>query len=184
MAKFYKWLLFISSYAPLYLLLALNNYKFDKTIIENYKEAISTTHKMTFWIVIISLFIISLITVYVLKHISLNQRRKFQGLKPINDSILSYIITYVVPLTVIDIDSVNSMVVNLVLFMIVGIIYVNNDLLYLNILLIFIGFRVYADNDDNKIITNIEKNELKELTNANMDMLYREVAKGVYLIRK
>jgi len=182
--KFYKWLLFISSYAPLYLLLALNNYEFKKKIDKSFEDVFENTPELIFWIVIGSLLIISLITVFILKGWSLNETRVLGKLTNVNESILSYIITYVVPLTVIDTKDINSMVVNLVLFLIIGFIYVNNDLIYLNVLLIIVGFRVYSDEEGNKIITDLDKNELFDIINDGLFVKYREIAKGVLLIRK
>lgn len=184
MTQFYKWLLFISSYAPLYLLVALNNYKFEESFLWNFHDVAETSYKQWFWIVLITLFIISIVTVLILQSVSLNETRQIDNLVSINENILSYIITYVVPLTVINIDNINSLLVNLVLFIIIGIIYVNNDLIYLNILIIFIGFHVYKDSMDNKIITNLSKNELKEITVSNEPVKYRELAKGIFLVKK
>ncbi|WP_262173159.1 hypothetical protein [Saccharococcus sp. Marseille-Q5394] len=182
--KFYKWLLFISSYAPLYLLLAINNYNFEESITVNIRKSFEDKPQFIFWLVIIVLFLISLLTVLVLKKWSLNEKMVLGKLSNFNENILSYIITYVVPLTVININDVNSMVVNLVLFLIIGYIYVNNDLIYLNVLLLIVGFRVYSDESGNKIITDLEKNELTEKVNEGVLVKYREIARGVYLIRK
>lgn len=184
MTKLYKWLLFISSYAPLYLLLAINNYDFNITPVKYIRGVIGNDQKVVFWIVIIILFVISFVSMGYFKFISQNESRKIQGLKPINENILSYLITYVIPLTAMDINSLNSLVVNALLFLIIGIVYVKSDLVYLNILLILLGFRVYNDTSDNVIITNFKKDELTVSINRDESLLCRKVVRGVYLVRR
>lgn len=184
MTKFYKWLLFISSYAPLYLLLAINNYDFKLTPVAYFKTVLSSDPKLYFWIVIVTLFIVSFVAVGYFKLISLNDSRSLIGLKPMNESVLSYLITYVIPLTAMNVSSTNSLVVNGLLFMIIGIVYVNSDLLYLNILLILFGYRVYNDPSNNVIITNYSKDELTTYMNTGEWVLCRKVVKGVYLVRR
>ncbi|MEC1716988.1 hypothetical protein [Schinkia azotoformans] len=183
MTKFYKWLLFISSYAPLYLLLAISTYDFKLTPFQYYKSILNSGTNLYFWFVIVTLFIVSFVAIGYFKFISLNERRSLTGLKPINESILSYLITYVIPLTAMDVSSINSLVVNGFLFLIIGIVYVNSDLLYLNILLILFGYRVYNDSSNNIIITNYSKNELTIYMNTGESILCRKVVKGVYLVR-
>lgn len=184
MTKLYKWLLFISSYAPLYLLLAINNYDFKLTPVAFFKAVLISETKLYFWIVIVSLFIISFVAVGYFRFISLNDSRSLATLKPINESVLSYLIAYVIPLTAMNISSTNSLVVNGLLFMIIGIVYVNSDLLYLNILLILIGYRVYNDPSNNVIITNYSRDELTTYMNTRERVLCRKVVKGVYLVRR
>lgn len=184
MTKFYKWLLFISSYAPLYFLLAINNYNFDFTPITFIAEMCGNPRQVTFWIVITVLFSISLVSVSYFEFIGLNERRIVNGLKPLNESVLSYLITYVIPLTAMDISSVNSLLVNALLFIIIGIVYVKSELVYLNILLILLGFRVYNDSTGNVIITNYKKDDLTVFENSNKSLLCRKVVRGVYLLRR
>ena len=184
MTKFYKWLLFISSYAPLYVLLAIEIFDFDSTPVTYVKGVFENVHQLTFWIVIIVLFVISIISVSYFKLISMNDRRTLIGLKPLNESVLSYLITYVIPLTNMDIASLNSLLVNAVLFLVIGIVYVKSDLIYLNILLILLGFKVYNDSTGNVIITNYKKDELTVSENTGESLMCRKIVRGVYLIRR
>ncbi|AOZ94904.1 hypothetical protein [Paenibacillus crassostreae] len=184
MTRFYKWLLFISSYAPLYLLLAINNYDFKLIPVEYFKTVLGSEPMLYFWIVIVILFIISFVAVGYFRFISLNDSRGLIGLKPMNESVLSYLITYVIPLTAMNVSSTNSLVVNGLLFIIIGIVYVNSDLLYLNILLILFGYRVYNDASNNVIITNYSKDELTNFMNTGERVLCRKVVNGVYLMRR
>ncbi|RED65530.1 hypothetical protein [Cohnella lupini] len=184
MTKGYKWLLFISSYAPLYVLLGINNYRFESNAIEFMKAEASDSTRLAFWATILVLFAVSFAAIGYFRWIGLNERRSFQGLKPINESVLSYMISYVVPLTALNIDSVNSLAVNAFLFLIFGIVYVNNDLLYLNILLILFGYKVYADASGDVIITNYSKDRLTVMMNNGEPVSCRKVVKGVYLLRR
>ncbi|WP_163537400.1 hypothetical protein [Gracilibacillus sp. YIM 98692] len=184
MTNFYKWLLFISSYAPLYLLLAINNYNFNITPMCYIKQVTDNIQHLVFWIVIIFLFLISILSVSYFKFISLNERRKVPGLKPINEGVLTYLIPYVIPLLEMNINSLNSLLVNALLFLIIGIVYVKSDLLYINILLILLGFRVYKDLNGNVVITDYKRDELTVSQNNSETLRCRKVVKGVYLIRR
>lgn len=184
MTNFFKWLLFISSYAPLYVLLAINNYNFSCTPLSFIKQVSGNAQHLIFWIVIIFLFIISMVSVIYFKFISLNERRSLTELKPINENVLTYLIPFVIPLIEMDINSLNSLLVNAILFLIIGILYVKSDLVYINILLILIGFRVYIDSVGNVVITDYKKNDLRTSINASEDLLCRKVIKGVYLVRR
>lgn len=184
MPNFFKWLLFISSYAPLYLLLAVNNYKFDNTPFDNYKKILENAQQLTFWIIIIALFMISVLSVSYFRFISLNSKTKISGLTPLNQSVLNYFITYVIPLTNMNINSVNSLIVNALLFLIIGIVYVKSDFVYLNILLIILGFTIYNDSIGNVIITNYKKDDLISFEKSGNSLKCRKVVRGVYLIKR
>lgn len=184
MTSFYKWLLFISSYAPLYLLLAINNYKYNISLISNIKQVSDNIQHLVFWIVVIFLFIISIISVSYFKYISLNARTTVSGLKPINEGVLTYLIPYLIPLLEMNINSINSLLVNALLFLIIGIVYVKSDLLYINILLILLGFKVYTDSNGNVIISDYNGDELTVSQNNNETLQCRKIVKGVYLIRR
>lgn len=184
MTKLYKWLLFISSYAPLYVLVAISNYDFALTPFVYFKDVWISGNQLIFWVTIIVLLLLSFLAIGYFKWSDLNDSIKLEGLKPMNESILSYLITYVVPLTAMDVSSVNSLLVNVVLFLVIGIVYVNSNLVYLNILLILMGYRVYNDASDNVIITNYTKNELTHSVRDGNNVLCKEVTRGIYLVRR
>ena len=76
--------------------------------------------QLIFWIVIIIFFLISIISVSYFEFISMNDRRTLKEPKLLNESVLSYLITDVIPLTNMDINSVNSLLVNALLYLIIG----------------------------------------------------------------
>lgn len=184
MTKFYKWLLFISSYAPLYVLIAVDNYDFKQTPYVYFNDVWVNENHLVFWLTIVVLLIVSLLAVSYFKWRSLNDSKMLVGLKPLNENILSYLIMYVIPLTAMDIANVNSLIVNLILFIVIGIVYVNSNLVYLNILLILMGFRVYSDAHDNVIITNFSKDEITSSKVDGKKLPSRMVTNGIYLVRK
>jgi hypothetical protein len=83
-----------------------------------------------------------------------------------------------------QINSINSLVVNAFIFVIIGIVYVNSDLMYPNIMLILRGFKVYSDLSDNVVITNNKKDALTVSNNTGDELLCRNVVRGVYLVRR
>lgn len=181
---FFKWILFISSYAPLYLLVAINNYDYGNSVRENIENYSNDKVHLTFWLILFILVIISFIPIIVMKRISMNGTTQLFQMTNYNENILSYIITYVVPLTVININETNSLLVNVILFIMIGIIYVKNDLIYLNILLLLTGFRVYCDQNNIKIITDYSNNEVKEILVSKKVIPLRKLSNEVILIRK
>lgn len=184
MKQMFKWLLFISSYAPLYILIALDNYNFKLAPINYFKSVMQSNQLLLFWIVVICLLILSILAISYFSWISLNDERTLTKLVPLNESVLSYLITYVIPLTAMDITSINSLIVNTILFIVIGLVYVNSDLVYLNVILIIMGYRIYNDESENVIITNYSKNDIKISIVEQTSLPCAEVTKGIYLLRK
>lgn len=184
MKRIFKWLLFISSYVPLYILIALDNYNFKLSPMSYFKSVMQSNQLLIFWVVVICLILLSILAISYFSWISLNDERTLTKLTPLNESVLSYLITYVIPLTAMDITSVNSLVVNSILFLVIGIVYVNSDLVYLNVILIIMGYRIYTDGAENVIITNYSKNDIKISIVEESSLPCREVTKGIYLLRK
>lgn len=170
----YKTLLFISSFFPLYIILIVKFYNFDKGIVENLKG-----QYIPFFVFII-LILVSVLTFLYFYFCELNSEVSFSGIENKNSEILTYFITYVVPITTLKEDEINSIIVNILLFLVIGVFYVKSNLFYLNILFTLSGYNVYTDSD-NKII--ISKKSADKLNNRS-HVKTKKVGPNIFIINK
>lgn len=124
--------------------------KFDKTKYSN--EWIYVYNKFeVYWII---LLVISCLSLAILILIWLNNAKKSDEipgeLKIINTDILNYFVTYLTPLLSLDLSNKYSIVLNLILFIIIGIFHTKSDMLHYNILLVLMGYNIYS-NEKQKI---------------------------------
>ncbi len=152
---------FISSYLPLYILLMINNFNKDKNI--------------AYWIAFGMLIILVMISVIVLfyylrgkgKKILLASDEQIDKLK--SDSMINYLMAYVVPLaTISNDDFVGSAITNSILFILIGIIYVKMNLVYLNPVLVLFGYVPYTSTKTGNIY----------IVNFDIDKLIRKSREG------
>lgn len=191
--KFDKWRLFLSSYLPLYMLIIIQNYSFFSSMLKNILiklNGISGTikeeppYKWIFFGVIIFLNLISFCTIH--RFVISKSNRKFNitgKYEKTGDSIISYIFTYLVPLLSMDINNGNSIIVNLLLFIFIGVLYVAQDLIYLNPILALLGFSFYI-NDEKIIITKFSLEKLKEFEENGYKVKGNRLGSYIYVFRE
>ncbi|EOA7249786.1 hypothetical protein ACRE5Z_000161 [Enterococcus faecalis] len=191
--KFDKWRLFLSSYLPLYILIIIQNYSFFSSMLKNILiklNGISGTikeeppYKWIFFGVIIFLNLISFCTIH--RFVISKSNRKFNitgKYEKTGDSIISYIFTYLVPLLSMDINNGNSIIVNLLLFIFIGVLYVAQDLIYLNPILALLGFSFYI-NDEKIIITKFSLEKLKEFEENGYKVKGNRLGSYIYVFRE
>ncbi|MEY8441819.1 hypothetical protein AALA17_04060 [Lactobacillaceae bacterium 24-114] len=152
---------FISSYLPLYILLMINNFNKDKNI--------------AYWIAFGMLIILVMISIIVLfcylrgkgKKIPLASDEQIDKLK--SDSMINYLMAYVVPLaTISNDDFIGSAITNSILFILIGIIYVKMNLVYLNPVLVLFGYVPYTSTKTGNIY----------IVNFDIDKLIRKSREG------
>lgn len=145
---------FISSYLPLYILLMINNFNKDKNI--------------AYWVAFVILLILVIISVFVLycylrgkgNKIDLTTDEQIDKLK--SDSMINYLMAYIVPLATINSDDfIGSVITNSILFILIGIIYVKMNLVYLNPVLVLLGYVPYTSTKTGNIyIVNFDIDKL------------------------
>jgi hypothetical protein len=175
--------LYVSSFSPLYILLALGNYahinSFKKILdILKFKSMAGSI----FWITIILLIFISFVTLLFIMKRKLNEKHQFRDVVKTEDNILNYVVTYLVPLLSVDITKTNSLIVNAGLFLLLGFIYVKNKLVYLNPLFLFFGFNIFKTASGDILISNFDIYELKNFENEKLKC--RVLSYKLYLVRK
>ncbi|MGF3076202.1 hypothetical protein [Facklamia sp. P12955] len=158
-----KIMMFISSYFPLYIMLVILYFSKIKTGIEN---------KNVFWIVftvaLILMAVISLLSILLLKLGKGTRTVEIKELERPDDTVLSYIMTYIIPLIANDGSSKEVYIVNVLLFILIGYIYLRLNLVYLNPLWAMFGYIIYRGANKEIVVTNIPRESLrnKELLNG------------------
>ncbi|WP_394896470.1 hypothetical protein [Clostridium paraputrificum] len=175
--------MFISSYFPLYaILLILYKDKFNsinkiKGILEFKDYTVSI-----FIITLIILRIISIITCIDLIKTKGSENHKINDIESTGDTIISYMMTYIVPILSIDPKDSKTLTVNLILYVLIGFMYIKLKIIYLNPLWLFCGYYIYKSDKDIVIISNIPYGELRNLIGVRLKSSI--LCNNVYLIRR
>ena len=177
MDKFYnimtRTIMFISSYFPLYIMIIILYFsKITKAFLEKNILII------VFATLMLILIFISVISVTLLKlgkgnrEIGKGNREKgINNLENPDDTVLSYIMTYIIPLITNGDNSKEVYIVNILLFVLIGYIYLRLNLIYLNPLWAMFGYIIYRDANKEIVITNISREVLR----------HKEKLKGYYI---
>jgi len=194
-----KWTLFITSYLPLYLWLLLSNinYKnvhimrFDifslKSILAFCKKHID--FKTVFFIVLIILILISVKQIRDLFVGSGSEQKALpvdMEISPESDSLMNYVITYFAPLVSFNIYNLKSVIMNVLLFLLIGLMYVGSSATYLNPVLGIFGFRIFGVSgypNAHHIISRLSYDEI-ETARKRRDKVERyRIGDGIYIIK-
>ncbi|MED2945271.1 hypothetical protein P4282_22945 [Bacillus swezeyi] len=132
--------------------------------------------------ILVFLIVFSFFSLVVIIKINLNEKKSFAGICKTEDNLLSYVVTYLVPILSIDITKANSLLVNLGLFSLLGFIYVKNSLVYLNPLFLFFKYNVFVTENNEVIISNYDIYDLKHLEGQRLRT--RVLSYKIYLVRK
>lgn len=175
--------MFISSYFPLYIILLVLN-------IEEYNSCDKLVKILRFEGLVKSIFIITLIVLSIISLKSLIDLKKTKGVESqtfsnINtpdDTIISYMMTYIVPLLSSDFLESKTVIINVSLFLLIGFMYVKLNLIYLNPLWLLNGYFVYRDDNELIIITNITYSDFKSLSGEELKSTL--LGGKIYLVQK
>ena len=180
--------MFLSSYFPLYILIIIQNWnKFWLFLIHildaDYWKANIVGN--VFFIAMLVLIVFSILFSYHIIKLKNNCLFEIKTIRNISQDTLSYFITYVIPILAIEITNPITIIVNALIFLILGVIYIRSDSIYLNPGLILIGYHVY-DIDGIYMISNLKIDELKKEKNENSESKInaRLIADNVYLKNK
>ncbi|EKK0903688.1 hypothetical protein EB05_02128 [Enterococcus faecium] len=181
----YRINLYISSYLPLYLLLI---YKGCTEWVNDDESKINPTIYLFFLIILIIFILISIGTVIYFCCQETNRNEPIKGsFTSTGDNVISYIMTYLTPMLSLELKNESTLVINLSLFILIGILYVKNNLVYLNPMLSLFGYYIYEwDYDGTKriIITNLELSQLNLLSKENEYVHARKFKNNVWLYKK
>ena len=153
---FRKIMLFLSSYIPLYLLLVGKNIFERISRIPNFSiwkydyGKIKLFNELNDYMVVILLIGSLTLTIYLLVMIfrtKTTKKNTYEIIKITNDTdkyFLNYICIYLLPCIGLSLDHIVDVYVLSALMFIIGFIYTTNDIVYINPMLGFIGFKVYT----------------------------------------
>lgn len=172
-----KWKLYISSYIPLYFLILIKEYNqfFDTLVNINRPKLPSIFVYVTSFFLIYSLYIIR-------KFFFGKSTETFtvsEKYETVTDSVMNYVMTYIIPMISIDFSQPITVITNFLLFVFIGIIYVKNDLIYLNPL-ISIRRNIFLS-DDKIIISKFTQGELKRFKKENIKVVGKKLSSNVLI---
>lgn len=175
--------LYVSSFFPLYVLLVINNYNLLSSWSKiKYILSFKNIAASIFWYFLLFLMLFSLLSLVFIVKVSLSEKHSFEAINKTEDNLLDYVVTYLVPLLSIDINKLNSLLVNAGLFLLLGYIYVKNNFVYLNPLFLFFGYNIFKTGKDEILISNYDIYDLKNLEKVRLDC--RVLGYKIYLVRK
>lgn len=175
-----KGILFISSYFPLYIFLLILNINSYNSIEKLQK--IPVIIFLFSMIVCIIISIISLIAIIVSKNGT--KKLAIENIERPDDTILSYIMTYIIPILTVNNMENYQIVVNILLFILIGYLYIRLNLLYLNPLWSMFGYISYRINNDTVLITNYKMAELKNKVKNKQSIKGFYIANDIFIAKK
>ena len=149
-------IMFISSYFPLYVMVIILHFH---KILKGFAE--KNILIIGFVILIFILMLISIVSVVILKQGRGTREKVINNLENPDDTVLSYITTYIIPLITNGDNSKEVYTVNVLLFFLIGYIYLRVNLIYLNPLWAIFGYVIYRDSNKDIIVTNISRANLR-----------------------
>jgi len=166
----------LGSYAPLFILLGL-------TQVENKDFGVLTVSQFAvsyLTVVFLLIAIVGAVALFVVIGIAKQvapQRLQIKIVDKNNQETLAYLITYLIPFVGFQFTSWYSISANIIVFMLIGFLYVQSNMIYLNPLLGIMGYRV------NKIEINGKQKLLLTKTQLSDETSVRLIAinEGVYL---
>lgn len=202
--KFSKWILYLSSYIPLYIIFIISNF-FD--IYRNYEllksdgqynlKILISLSKVNIILIIlfISITLISLILlIIVIKVVGRSSEYiNLYEIKKNNKSINEYILVYILPFITVQTNDYKELTIFMLVFLLIGILAVKNDLVYINPILYIMKFNIYSFKENNNSLEEailISKYTLVEIKNIYInnsnEIVARasKLAEGVYYIPK
>lgn len=152
-----KWMIFLTSYIPLFILIIIKDLK-DLTL--NSLRITFKENKLFIFIILVLSAISSLITIILFRAEKCDSI-EVKEIEKADESILEYFITYLIPLLEIELGNEISILINVIIFIIIGVYQVKGNKLHLNIILIFLGYSIYRCNSRYILISKKNIDDIK-----------------------
>lgn len=133
---------------------------FDKVL--SLRESLSIK-KIIFVAAIVLSVIVSLLSSIIILKSGGVKRLDITEIERPDDTIISYMMTYIIPILSVDFQNYGVIAVNFILFLLIGYLYIRLNLLYLNPLWSMVGYLSYRVNSEVVIITNIKYTDLRRM---------------------
>lgn len=137
--------MFLSSYAPLFVILAVKNYT------DNYFVAAM--------VAVISISFLFLFLVLRKASKMSGEFREIKDMEDNSDKFVEYIIAYIIPFLGFSFDNIPDIISLAILFVIIGILYIRSDLIYMNPILNFLGYHLFKANSSDGEFMIISKKD-------------------------
>lgn len=187
-----RWILFFIAYYPLFLILLIQNSKLiDRVFNWNFVNFKFIELNDTFiWGVILGLIIFAIIIVFLKFQSNTNTvQYKIISIKDISHETLNYILTYLIAFLSLDMNNPKIILCIGILLFIIGVIYINSNMLYVNPILQLLGFSIYElivtrnnANDKCKIITISKIEKIKKEKYIDISLV-NEGVKNIYFVK-
>lgn len=166
-------MMFVSSYAPLYVFLLILQY-------EDIKNNACSGLSIMFLIIMFLFILVSVFSLICIWNSIAGNTYRIMNVKRPNSSVITYVFTYIVPILSISIKNVPNLIVNLLLFILVWFLYIRLDLVFMNPLWALFGYITYEDQGD-YIITDIP---FEQLSKINCSLKGSYLINDVFLAKK
>ncbi|MDH6364062.1 hypothetical protein M2139_001047 [Enterococcus sp. PF1-24] len=182
-----KWRLFVTSYLPLYLWLLLSNINYNNLNLSNLLKLNFSNKSMR--LILCILICISLNEIFHLFRLNGSEKIKLPKnieLSPESDSSMNYIITYFTPLLSFNMNDYKSVTMNLLLFLLIGLMYVGSSATYLNPVLGIFGLKIFGVSNlpnAHHIISNLSFDEFETVKNRGDFVIRYRLGDGIYIVK-
>lgn len=139
-----------------------------------------------FWIVVLAFILLSIIGIvcFFIFYVSSNGvSNKLAGNNFKRADTLGYIVTYIVPLMSMDISSFRSLLLNFLLFFIIGIFYIKNNQFFMNPILNLCGYNVLESDAGTIYITKLSPRKIKEKSQEGEKVILVNIVEDIYLVK-
>lgn len=185
---FSKWTLFITSYLPLYLWLLFSNINYSKFSLDRL-IAFDFNHKIIRSIFVFLIFV-SIFKLRILFKLDGKESTKIprkMEISPESDSLMNYIVTYFTPLLSFDMNNTTSIIMNSLLFLLIGLMYVGSSASYLNPVLGVFGFKIFGVTGfphAHHIITNLSFDDIETARETDVELSKYGLGDGIYILMR
>lgn len=185
---FSKWTLFITSYLPLYLWLLFSNINYSKFSLDRL-IAFDFDHKIIRSVFVFLIFV-SIFKLRILFKLDGKESTKIprkMEISPESDSLMNYIVTYFTPLLSFDMNNTTSIIMNSLLFLLIGLMYVGSSASYLNPVLGVFGFKIFGVTGfphAHHIITNLSFDDIETARETDVELSKYGLGDGIYILMR
>ncbi|WAM38912.1 hypothetical protein [Leuconostoc pseudomesenteroides] len=107
-------------------------------------------------------------------------------ISPESDSLMNYVVTYFTPLISFNLYNPKSVIMNILLFLLIGLMYVGSSATYLNPVLGIFGFRIFGVSgfpNAHHIISRLSFDEIETVKKRRDHVIRYRLGDGIYIIR-
>lgn len=167
-----KWLLFLSSYTPLYLILIVKHWSISITIPHSEIYLIEKAGGVTlpavslFWALLAGISLAALALVVNIRRSKGGQDfKEIESYRSRDELITSYILVYIFPFVVLDYTTFANWIAFAIFFAVIGLIQVRSNQLYVNPILAIRNYRIYEIDTGDQMVMLIAKGDIEESVN-------------------